>query len=635
MAKKKAVTTETSVTELPAWAQEYYGKVLGRGLSGLEQPYQAYQGPRIAQFAGEETQAFDLAKAGIGGFQPYLSQAGDYMGQAVDRPASAQAQRYLRQGTAPNTSAEAQGYLRQGTAPGVYDQAQGYLSQATAPGMGGLSSAQKYFDTATNERAMSSVSPYLGAGVSDQNVSSSMPYFQKAGSMSAIGSANPYLAAGTSSQAMRLASPYLQSAASGSALGAANPYLQAGVGSFPSQAGAYMNPYNEAVTNRIGELAGRNLRENILPGVNRTFIGGGTFGGSRSAEFTARAIRDAQEAALSEQSRALQAGYGQAADIYGADAARQIQAAQQAGQLSESDLQRQLATGKTYADIASQLASQQLQAGQTAGSLTSADAQNQLAVGKGISDIYSDVASRNLQAGQTAGTVALGDLGRIADVGQSAGALGAADADRMIRAAQASGELATADSERMIRAAQASGQLSAADADRMLRAAEVSGQLSGADADRLMRASAATSALGSEARKQAADDFSTLSQVGGSKRAMEDKSLDLAYSDFKEERDYEANKVKEAAGLIGSLNIPTSTTTTTSSPKPSTLAQLGGIGTTLLGTAIGAGAFNKPASTAAPAATTVAPTTKVKRGGAIRSKRPQKKGLGWLKEMAR
>ena len=116
---------------------------------------------------------------------------------------------------------------------------------------------------------------------------------------------------------------------------------------------------------------------------------------------------------------------------------------------------------------------------------------------------------------------------------------------------------------------------------------------------------------------------------------MEDKSLDLAEADFREERDYEANKVKEAAGLIGSLNIPTSTTTTTSSPKPSTLAQLGGIGTTLLGTAIGAGAFNKPASTAAPAATTVAPTTKVKKGGAIRSKRPQKKGLGWLKEMAR
>ena len=598
MAKKKAVTTETSVTELPAWAQEYYGKVLGRGLSGLEQPYQAYKGPRIAEFADEETQAFDLAKAGIGGFQPYLSQAGDYIGQAVDQPASAQAQGYLSRGAAPGTSA----------------QAQGYLSQATAPGMGGLSSAQKYFDTATNERAMSSVAPYLSAGVSDKNVTSSMPYFQKAGSMSALGSANPYLTAGTSERAMTLASPYLESAASGSALQAANPYLQAGVGSFPSQAAAYMNPYNEAVTNRIGELAGRNLRENILPGVNRTFIGGGTFGGSRSAEFTARAIRDAQEAALSEQSRALQAGYGQAADIYGADAARQIQAAQQAGNLSEADLQRQLSTGKTYADIASGLASQQLQAGQTAGSLTSADIQSQLATGKGIADIYSDLASRNLQAGQTAGTVALGDLGRIADIGQSAGALGAADADRMIRAAQASGEL------------------SDAEANRMLRAAEVSGQLSGADADRLMRASTATSALGSEARKQAADDFSTLSQVGGSKRAMEDKSLDLAYSDFKEERDYEANKVKEAAGLIGSLNIPTSTTTTTSSPKPSTLSTVLGTGATILGLGGGAGIFNTPT---APAATTVAPTTKVKRGGAIRSKRPQKKGLGWLKEMAR
>ena len=267
--------------------------------------------------------------------------------------------------------------------------------------------------------------------------------------------------------------------------------------------------------------------------------------------------------------------------------------------------------------------------------MTSADAQNQLAVGKGISDIYSDVASRNLQAGQTAGTVALGDLGRIADVGQSAGALGAADADRMLRASQASGELATADSERMIRAAQASGQLSAADADRMIQAAQVSGQLSGADADRLMKASAATSALGSEARKQAADDFSTLSQVGGSKRAMEDKSLDLAYSDFKEERDYEANKVKEAAGLIGSLNIPTSTTTTTTSPKPSALSTAISTGATILGLGGGAGIFNNPTAAAKPTTTAVAPTTKVKRGGAIRSKRPQKKGLGWLKEMAR
>jgi hypothetical protein len=114
---------------------------------------------------------------------------------------------------------------------------------------------------------------------------------------------------------------------------------------------------------------------------------------------------------------------------------------------------------------------------------------------------------------------------------------------------------------------------------------------------------------------------------------MEDKSLDLAYSDFKEERDYEANKVKEAAGLIGSLNIPTSTTTTTSGPKPSALAQLGGITSAVL--PFVAGAFNNPTAAATPATTAVAPTTKVKKGGAIRSKRPQKKGLGWLKEMAR
>jgi len=112
-------------------------------------------------------------------------------------------------------------------------------------------------------------------------------------------------------------------------IGASTEALGAGTGSFtaPGVAQQYMNPYIQNVVSGIGAMAGRNLSENILPAVNRTFIGGGTFGGSRSAEFTQRAIRDAQAAALSAQTNALSEGYKTAADLYGSEAGRRLQAA--------------------------------------------------------------------------------------------------------------------------------------------------------------------------------------------------------------------------------------------------------------------------------------------------------------------
>lgn len=114
--------------------------------------------------------------------------------------------------------------------------------------------------------------------------------------------------------------PYLQQAETG---------LQRGTGSFtaPGVAQQYMNPYIQNVVAGIGSAAGRNLYENILPQINRTFVGGGTFGGSRSQQFMNRAIRDTQAAALSEQNKALASGYDTAANLYGAEAQRNLTAA--------------------------------------------------------------------------------------------------------------------------------------------------------------------------------------------------------------------------------------------------------------------------------------------------------------------
>ena len=127
-------------------------------------------------------------------------------------------------------------------------------------------------------------------------------------------------------------------------IGAASEALTAGTGSFtaPGVAQRYMNPYLQNVVSGIGAMAGRNLRENILPELNRTFVGGGTFGGKRSFDFTQRAIRDAQAAALEKQVGALSEGYKAATDLYGAEAERALEAAPRFAELG-TQIQQQRA----------------------------------------------------------------------------------------------------------------------------------------------------------------------------------------------------------------------------------------------------------------------------------------------------
>ena len=155
--------------------------------------------------------------------------------------------------------------------------------------------------------------------------------------------------------------PYLGAAESafgqagaGSALGAASPYLAAASQRTTDVVGDYMNPYTNQVVNRIGDLSKRQLTENIMPAIQQQFIAGGTFGGSRSGEALGRATRDLQESTLAQQSQALQQGYQQAAQQASADQQRLASLGQLTGALGAQDLNRQLALGAQYSDLAKQ-----------------------------------------------------------------------------------------------------------------------------------------------------------------------------------------------------------------------------------------------------------------------------------------
>ena len=141
--------------------------------------------------------------------------------------------------------------------------------------------------------------------------------------------------------------------------GAAAPYMALSGLAAPDIVGAYMNPYTSSVVNRIGELAGRNLRENLMPAINTNFIRAGQFGSAGQQSAIGRALRDVQESALAQQAQALAGGYGAATTAAQADLARQSQLAQLAASQAEAQARGQLAAGQQLG--------QQAQLGQTMG----------------------------------------------------------------------------------------------------------------------------------------------------------------------------------------------------------------------------------------------------------------------------
>lgn len=111
------------------------------------------------------------------------------------------------------------------------------------------------------------------------------------------------------------------------------PYLNYASQTLPQAVGSYMNPYTTNVVDRIAQLGQRNLSENLLPQVNSTFTGAGQFGSSRNADFTNRALRDANESILGQQATALQTGYQNASTNALNDLSRQSSLGQMTQQL--------------------------------------------------------------------------------------------------------------------------------------------------------------------------------------------------------------------------------------------------------------------------------------------------------------
>jgi hypothetical protein len=123
---------------------------------------------------------------------------------------------------------------------------------------------------------------------------------------------------------------------------AAQPYFNAASQAVPDVVGSYMNPYQDLVTNRMGDLAARQISEKLLPQLSDTFTRAGQYGSTRQQDLAQRGVRDISENLASQIGSQLAQGYTTAGTQAQADLQRLAQMGQAAGTLTGTQ-QQQLA----------------------------------------------------------------------------------------------------------------------------------------------------------------------------------------------------------------------------------------------------------------------------------------------------
>lgn len=168
----------------------------------------------------------------------------------------------------------------------------------------------------------------------------------------------------TQTSGAQAAAPTLGRATGMTPSAGAMPLLTSAAQTAPGVVGQYMNPYQDAVVNRVGDLAARQLREKLMPEVSDTFVRAGQFGSSRMQEATGRALRDVQESALAAQGDLMNKGY------------------QGALTAAQEDMRRQGQIGQTIGNLGLQEQQNLGQLGQVQGNLQNAANQNLISAGQ-------------------------------------------------------------------------------------------------------------------------------------------------------------------------------------------------------------------------------------------------------------
>jgi len=549
-----AFTDMTKQTVMPEWYTNYAKDILSGQQAIANRPYATAPMPRVAGFTQAQEKSFGMTDTAAGAYKPMLDAATAATQSAMGRNALQSAQPYFNQATSTSGASAAQPFL--GTA--------GQLTgQSTQPM--GQQASQPYFGAAGQLSGVSAAMPSFGQalgttaqGMQALGMQGAEPYFGAAGQLSGVSAASP---------SYQQALGTLQQGTSAGGLSAAAPYLgQAGQSSV-ANIGQYMNPYNDAVTNRIGELGARNLSENILPQIEGRYIQAGQLGyggrdgmGTPSGMMTdtARALRDVNADVLAQQTAALQSGYTQAAGFAGTDLARQAQLAGTAGQLGSQQQQALLEAAQQQAAVGTQL-----------GQLTGQQQQALTALGTQRGSLGSQQQQALLEAAQQQAAVGtqLGQLTgqqqqALTALGTQAGQLGVSQQQALAQAGQQMGALG-----------QISGSLTQQQQDLLAQIGTSAGNLSGTDITRQLTGAQQLAGLGEDAQRLGLVGAGALGNVGALQQGQGQKNLDVAYADFLRQQGYPQEQVNNMVAALKGVATAVPTATKEYGISPSSVKQ--------------------------------------------------------------
>lgn len=134
-------------------------------------------------------------------------------------------------------------------------------------------------------------------------------------------------------QAINMA-PETAFAGAGSAGAGADLLTQAGYTMTPNVVTNYMNPFTNYMTDEMGRLATRGIKENVLPNLQAGAIGSGNFGSRRMADVAGQTLRDISDDLYGKQMGALATGYQNAMTNAQNDLTRGVQAGANLGNLA-------------------------------------------------------------------------------------------------------------------------------------------------------------------------------------------------------------------------------------------------------------------------------------------------------------
>lgn len=417
----------TTTQELPAWYQQFLTQVMGSAQNVAATPYQAYGQAPVAP-TGAAPVAPDAATqysdpAGYAAAQQkyttdkasYDSQQASYTAAKAQWDALTPDQQAAQGQRVANLTPDQQAaYATVGSLQGQYapltSQAAGLYSGAAGANTNAALAGSLGSAAMAGQRQYGQADQAYGQA--DQAYGGALNQFGQAANAQTASLYDPYQSAATNFtyQAGQQADPLIQASTNPTGLSAASPYLQAAGQPVSNSISQYMSPYTGSVVNAIAQQSARNLQENLMPALSDDFVKAGQYGSTRQQQLAQNLVRDTNQDTLNQQAQALESGYNQAGSLAEQDASRQAQLAGTAGGLGSAQQQQMLQAGSTLGNLGLGQSSSLSGLGSTGASLAQGQVGQQIQAAQGMSGVgsgYAGIGAGLTNLGGTQGSQAL------------------------------------------------------------------------------------------------------------------------------------------------------------------------------------------------------------------------------------